>query len=149
MSLESFGKNFNKIGQYIWDNFIVDLHPAFQNEDVFDDLLDLIYEKADKIETYKELFYSFLNSFPLHINKDNIFRSLMYHLLYERSKVTRGFKRDTFYLEFSRVFFICEVVERCKIKLEKNASAKEVEKYDDIVYSATIFFVSKLIEKPM
>ena len=149
ISKESFNGYFNRVGQYIWEGSIVGLHPLFQHEDVFDDLIDLIYEKTDKISSYQVLFYKFLNSFPLYINEDNIEHSQMFYLLSERSKVTRGFKKDTFYLEFSRVYFICEVIEKYKVKLQKLSSVKEVEKLDEIVFKATIYLLSKLIVNPM
>lgn len=149
VTIESIGSNFNKMGKYIWENFIVDLHPLFRKEDVFDGLIDLIYEKTNKISSYQVLFYEFLNSFPLYINEENIEHSQMFYLLSKRSKVTRGFKKETFYLEFSRIYFICEVIEKYKIKLQKLSSVEDVEKLDEIVFAATMYFLSKLIENPM
>ena len=149
ISKESFNNYFNRMGQCIWERFIVGLHPSFQEEDVFDDLMDFIYQKIDKISSYREFFFDFLNGYPLYLNEKDLMRSLMFHLLEKRSKVTRGFSKDTFYLEFSRVYFICEVIEKYKVKWQSLDSVEEVEKMDEIVFTATIFFLSKLIENPM
>ncbi len=149
ISKESFNNYFNRIGQCIWERFIVGLHPSFQEEDVFDDLMDFIYQKIDKISSYRELFFNFLSGYPLYLNEKKIIRSLMFHLLENRSKVTRGFSKDTFYLEFSRVYFICEVIEKYKVNRQSLDSVKEVGKMDEIVFKATIFLLSKLVENPM
>ena len=149
LSIESFSDNFNRIGQCIWDRFIVGLHPLFQEDDVFDDFIDLIYDKKNKISSYREFYYDFLNSFPLYLNEKHIFHSQMFDLLSKRSKVTRGFKKDTFYLEFSRVYFICEVIEKYDVRLKKLNSVKDVEKMDEIVFKATVYLLSKLLESPM
>ena len=60
-----------------------------------------------------------------------------------------GFKKETFYLEFSRVFFICDVIEKYKIEVKSLYSTKEADKMDEIVFAATMYFLSKLIENPM
>ena len=73
----------------------------------------------------------------------------MFYLLSERSKATRGFKNDAFYLEFSRVYFICEVIEKYKVKLQRLNSVEEVEKLDEIVFKATIYLLSILAQDPM
>jgi hypothetical protein len=149
ISKEAFNTYFNRIGQCVWDRFIVPLHPSFQEEDVFDDLLGMIYEKAEKIVLYQELFYEALDAPPLHINKRNLSSSLMFHLISNRSKVVRGFKRETFHLEFSRVFFICEIIDRYNVKTKSIYSTEEVEKLDEIVFKATMLFLSELSESPM
>ncbi|GAB6906261.1 hypothetical protein JCM12296A_20960 [Desulfosarcina cetonica] len=113
---QAISRNFDKIGQYIWDSFIVDLHPSFKEEDVFDDLLDLIYEKITAISSYIE-FYNSLNDFPLYVNSENITGSMFFYLLSSRSKAIRGYKKDKFYLEFSRAFFICAAIDTNKTKL--------------------------------
>ena len=149
ISKESFNNYFNRMGLYIWEKSIIDLHPAFREENVFGDLIDLIYGKIDKITSYPELYYDFLSGFPLYINEDNIIRSMMFYLLSNRSKVTKGFNKDTFNLEFSRVFFICEVIGKFKIKIRSIYSTEEVDKLDEIVFAAMMFFMSKLLETPM
>ena len=114
----SFNKYFEKIGNHLWRTFVDPKSALFQKrETAFEELLDLIYEKIDKISNSSELF-DFLVGTPLKINKDNISRSLMFHLLSQRSKVTRGFITDRFYLEFIRVFFICRVILTIKLQLK-------------------------------
>jgi len=56
------------MGKYIWERSIAGLHSLFQ-EEVFDDLIDLIYGKINKISSYQELFYDFLNGYPLILRK--------------------------------------------------------------------------------
>lgn len=149
ISKESLNNYFNKMGQYIWERSIVDLHPSFKEKDVFNDLIDLIYGKIDKINSYRNLFYEFLSGFPLFINENNIIRSFMFFLLSNRSKVTRGFSNDTFYLEFSRVYFICEVIKKFKIKKRSIYIMEEADKLDEIAFTSMVYFVSKLLEDPM
>lgn len=115
LSKQGIGRYFHKLGQYIWDNFIVDLHPALREEDVFDELLDLIYGRIHIISSYRELYDSF-NNFPLYTNADKIMNSLFFYLLSTRSRGIRGFKREKFYLEFSRVYFICKTIEETQTK---------------------------------
>ena len=83
LSHQAFGRYFEKISQYIWDNFIIEPHPLFLEEDVFDDLLEMLYGKSEKISSYKGLYNS-LDEFPLYINADNIAGSLMFYLLQKR-----------------------------------------------------------------
>ena len=149
ISKESFNSYFNRMGQYIWERSIVDLHPLFKEKHVFNDLLDLIYEKTDRISAYRDLFFGFLSGFPLYLTEENIIRSLMFHLLANRSKVTRGFSDETFNLEFSRVYFICEVIKKYKIEIRSIYSTEEVDKLDEIVFAATMYFLSQLIKCPM
>lgn len=149
ISKESFNSNFNRMGKYIWDRFIINLHPLFREEDVFDELIYLIHNKTNEIASYHELFYGFLSGFPLYLTEDKIFQSRLFHLLSRRSKVTRGFKKETFYLESARVYFICEVIKKYKIKLRLVKSTEEVDKMDQVVFEATMYFLSKLLEDPM
>lgn len=125
------------------------LHPSFREGDVFDDLLDLIYGKTDKISAYRDLFFGFLSGFPLYLTEEKILRSLMFHLLSNRSKVTRGLSDGTFNLEFSRVYFICEVIKKYKIEIRSIYSSEEVGKLDEIVFAATMYFLSQLIKHPI
>jgi arsenate reductase-like glutaredoxin family protein len=107
----SFNKYFEKIGNHLWRAFVNSKSELFQKrETAFDELLELIYEKIDKISNSPELF-EFLGKSALNINRDNIARSLMFYLLSQRSQVMRGFIRERFYLEFIRIYFICRVVE--------------------------------------
>ncbi len=91
ITIKSFNSNFSRIGQCIWERFIVGLHSSFQEEDVFDDLIDLIYGKTEQISSHQDLYFNFLGNYPLFLTEENIFRSMMFHLLSKRSKVTRGF----------------------------------------------------------
>lgn len=149
ITIKSFNSNFSRIGQCIWEREIVDLHPSFQEKDVFDDLIDLIYGKTEQISSYQDLYFNFLSNYPLYLTEENIFRSRMFHLLSKRSKVTRGFKKEAFYLEFSRVYFLCEIIEKTNIKLRSLDSIKDEYKLREIVFPATVYFLAELVENPM
>lgn len=84
-------------------------------ENVLDELLDLINGKTGEIDTsipsdnsYSDDDLRRIKMFKMVTlsSKDKISRTLMFHLLSQRSKKVRGFKKDSFYLEFSRIFFI-------------------------------------------
>lgn len=59
------------------------------------------------------------------IPKKNLKSSLLFYLLWKRSKIVKGFKRDKFYLEVSRGLYICSVIELNKISLQSIYSARE------------------------
>ena len=149
LTKETISTYFNRISQYIWEKGIVNKHPAFKEEDVFDDLLDLIYEKTEKISSYKELYFNVLNKFPLYLNENNITGSLMFYLLSKRSKTIRGFKKETFYLEFSRVYFICAVIEANNIEIKSIYSTEETGKLHEILEDAKSVLLTNLEKTPM
>lgn len=126
---QAIGSNFDKISQYIWDTKIVNSNPLFQEEDVFDDLLDLIYEKKEEDDVsskYLELYIG-LGNLSYNPNKDIFISSLMFHLLSSRSKAIKGFNDKKFYLEFSRIVFICLTIDALKIKLPSIYAAHPLE----------------------
>jgi hypothetical protein len=51
----------------------------------------------------------------------------MFYLLSSRSKAIKGFKKNKFYLEFSRIFFICAVIDANEIKLPSIYAANRLE----------------------
>ena len=114
---QAIGRNFDRISQYIWYNCIVDDYPLLKEKTVFDELLDLIYGKIDEASSpYKEI-YNDLGDIPTNPNEDKLTNSLIFYLLSSRSKAIKGFNRDKFYLEFSRMFFICLVIHVNKIEI--------------------------------
>ncbi len=145
---QAIGRYYEKISQYIWERFIVCHNPIFEKEDAFDELIDLVYEKTNKISNYDELYHSF-NDFPFYIKKDKITRSLMFHLLSSRSKIIRGFKREVFYLEFSRVFFMCAVIETLNIEFQSIYSVNELKKSYEITWACVRMLKSFLMERPL
>ena len=148
LSHQAFGRYFEKISQYIWDRFVVDLHPSFLEEDVFDDLLGMLYGNIDKISSYKELYNS-LDDFPLYINADNIAGSLMFYLLQKRSKVIRGFKKEKFYLEFSRVYFLCSAIKKMQLPLKSIYAATDRDKIAKICWASSRYLLNFLKKNPM
>ena len=134
ISLPTIAHYFEKIGEYIWDRFVSHKHPALQEEDVFDELVELIYGRIDEISAYRD-FYNSLEDTDLNINADNITGSLMFLLLSKRAQRIKGFKnKEKFYLEFSRAYFICVMIEVDGI-------------YFESIYDApkTLFQMAKLI----
>ena len=118
ITLHSFNRYFEKIGDHLWRCFVDPKSMLFQKkEEAFEELLDLVYEKTEQISNSLELF-GFLDKSPLDINKGNIISSLMFYLLSERSKIVRGFIKDKFYLEFIRVYFVCRVIKTTKVGLK-------------------------------
>lgn len=117
ITLRSFNKYFERIGDHLW-NAYVDSRSALFNkrETAFDELLDLIYEKTDKISGSAELFSFIGNS--LEVNRENIQKTLMFYLLSQRSKIIRGFIKEKFYLEFIRIYYICRITESIKLELK-------------------------------
>lgn len=114
----SFNNYFERIGNHLWSAFVDPKSDFAQHQETaFDELLDLIYEKTDKVSDSIELF-SFFGSSPLNIKQSNIASSLLFYLLYQRSKVVRGFAKEKFYLEFIRIFFICTVIEKIQVDLK-------------------------------
>lgn len=144
----SFNDVFNEISQYIWDNLVLELSSGFEREDIFDDLLRLIYGKIDSISHHRA-FYDLLDKFPLYVNADNINNSLMFYLLSKRSKRLRGFKSDKFYLEFSRVFFICAVIGFKEMKLSSIYSIKDIDIMMKINEHAFFILMQYFRKKPL
>lgn len=116
LSLQAISYYFKKMGQCIWERFVLEWNPEFENLDVFNDLLSLIYEEKEAVSSHYKEFYNSLNKSPLFINAHKIKRSIVFYLLSSRSKVIKGFKKDSFYLEFSRIFFLCLTMSNEDIK---------------------------------
>lgn len=106
LSYQALSINFSKIGQYLWDNIVVKENPQLKDKKVLDEFFDLLYGKIDEISTHRNV-YNTLDKFPLFLNAENITGSLMFYLLSSRSTDAKGFKKDAFYIEFSRVYYIC------------------------------------------
>lgn len=150
ITLHSFNKYFEKIGDHLWRCFVDPKSELFQKrEAAFEELLDLIYEKTDKIYNSSELF-DFIGSSPLGLNKENIIGSLMFYLLSERSKVVRGFIKEKFYLEFIRMYFVCRVIKTTKVGLKSIYSIvwpplSYTENYPDDVEIVRIQAAAKVV----
>lgn len=148
LSKKSINSYFNKMSQYIWDRFVVGLHPMYQEKGVFDDLLGMIYERKNSISS-RELTSEIFKHFPFFIIDNRVASSLMFYLLSRRSKVVRGFARSTFHLEFSRVFFVCVCVELTDVELRSIYSVDEEDIAYDLVYKLRNALLKFLEEKPM
>lgn len=139
---------FKRIGQYIWDNFVVIDNPVLAEPFVLDELLDLIHGKIDSITIHKEAYDS-LYKYPLYINTDNLIRSLLFYLLSQRSKNTRGLNKKTFYLEFSRVYFIYVATKESRKELPSIYSSLEFMWRDLLRLDAMGHLEKALIKKPL
>ena len=146
---QRIGRLFNKLSQYIWDNYVITQDPSFQKEDFFDGLLNLIYNKEQELSTPYKLPYAALGHIGLSIKQGDIRTSLMFDLLSKRSKVVRGFKKDKFYLEFSRVLFICIVIRQKKIKYKSLDSVKDDLVLVEILTASTAFLLNFLEKNPL
>jgi len=109
LSKQTMGKYFSKFGQHIWDNFFLTDCPELDGKsDIFDDLLDLIYGKIDELPNTQNILHQQIDLLLSYFeDNSNFTSSLMFHLLRNRSKVIKGYKKDTFYLELSRVTWVC------------------------------------------
>ena len=58
LSCQAIGAIFNKIGRYIWDNFVVIQNPVLEDAGVLDELLELVYGNIDSITIHKEAYDS-------------------------------------------------------------------------------------------
>ena len=137
LSKQTMGKYFSKFGQHIWDNFFLTDCPDLDGKnDIFDDLLDLIYGKIDELPNTQNILHQRIDLLLSYFgDNSNFTSSLMFHLLCNRSKVIKGYKKDTFYLEFSRVIWVCFAIKTMKVHMGIDYSSiysvtdKEFEEY--------------------
>jgi hypothetical protein len=73
----------------------------------------------------------------------------MFYLLSRRSKVIRGFKEGKFYLEFSRVFFICAVIDMENIELPTIYSINDINIQIDLNTKAFFTLMQLFEENPL
>jgi len=132
ISRQTVSKYFNKISQFIWDVMIVGTDPLYENKDRLDELLQYMYGERDEIPSRYDVAYKFLQSTPAKAKTPNIQvqRTLMYYLLEKRSKVLKGFPKGKFYLEFSRVFYVCTMVEALGVDVKNHESFFKKETKD-------------------
>lgn len=155
LTRQSIGRYFERISQYIWDICIADRFQPFLEKNAFDDLLGLIYGKKQKLSSHRKLYEAF-EFLDMNGNADNITNTFFFFLLSERSKAIRGFKKDKFYLEFSRVFFICLAIYTSDFKFQSIYSATElcfltteIENYSEIAAISTAGLLNFMKERPM
>ena len=148
---QSMSKYFDKIGQLIWDNFIMPTDPLYKSDDVLDELLDFVYGKINKVSHRHNIAYKFLEDSPRNIKDPNtpVQRTLMFHLLLERTKVIRGYPENQFYLEFSRAFFICSSLEASGINVKSNYEFYEYLKSKKANNVCTYILLQILEEFPL
>jgi len=149
LTRQKISNYFNKISQYLWENHIGCLNPSFHEEDFFDYLLDMIYEKELKTSyPYKEIYDGLCHSI-LCSRDGEITSSLMFYWLFNRSKVVRGYKKDKFYLEFSRAFFVCIIIMLNKINFSSIYSTKQDLKLYEILTASTAMLLVMLERKTL
>lgn len=121
------GRYYKKLGDYIWNNFVVKGCAGYENEGIFDDLISLIYG-GDYTDSFEECeLYKCLQKGPFYINKKKpLINSLLFYLLLNRTRMAKGIKKEHFYLEFSRIYFICAISKDTKVNLSS-------------IYTATTF----------
>jgi len=59
----------------------------------------------------------------------------MYYLLEKRSKMLLGFPKGKFYLEFSRAFYVCTMVQGLGIDVKNHESFFEKETQDKMEFN--------------
>jgi len=148
LSRQSMSKYFDRIGQYIWDNMILPTDPLYQDITVLDELLDFVYGKIDEVSEKHNIAYKYLDDLPVNAKDFDIpvQRTLMFHLLLKRSKALKGFPKNQFYLEFSRIFFICAVVEAKGMDMKSNDNFFEyltVKGIDRLAYTVMIMILKQ------
>lgn len=106
----------------IWDNMIIPTDPSLRNGEEIEKLRLFLYERTEKTNVNEGVIAKYFQdiSTEAYDHAEPFMRSLMYHLLLTRSKKARGFSKKTFYLEFSRVFFICAVAKGKSMKFVNN-----------------------------
>lgn len=111
----------------------------------------MIYGKTDKVSFRYDIVRRFLETIPLTVKETEIpvQRTLLFHLLLGRSKATMGFPRERFYLEFSRVFFVCAVLEAKGMDLSRNQNFFEYGTSKDISALTWNVLLDILEENPL
>ena len=145
---QTLSRYFDMISQYIWDNMILPTSPEYQDKNSLNPLLDFVYGNVDCVPKKYNVIYKYLDDLPVKSNDPDlpVQRTLMFHLLLKRSKALRGFPKEQFYLEFSRIFFMCAVVEAKGMDMSRNDNfhdyftKKEIHK---VAYSALIKILRK------
>jgi len=113
---------------------IVGTDPIYKGKNVLDELLQYMYGEIDEISSRYNVAYKFLESTPVKVMTPNIRaqRTLMYFLLERRSKMLKGFPKGKFYLEFSRVFYVCMMVQGLGVNVKIHDSFFKKETKDKI-----------------
>lgn len=139
---------FKRLSQYLWDKFVENLSPEHLKEDAFDDILNLLHGKIDQLPDDK-IFNMLLIVLSPKEDKKNVAKSIMYHLLSNRSKAIKGFKKETFHLEYIRAYFICSVIKTSNIQLNSLYSVEDEEKFHEILERSTSQLLTMLENNPM
>ena len=145
---QTLSRYFDMIGQYIWDNMIVPTDPEYEDKHALDPLLDFIYAKIDCLPEKYSIIYRYMDDLPVKPKHPDlpVQRTLMFHLLLQRSKTLRGFSKKQFYLEFSRIFFMCVVVEMKGLDMSRNDNFHEYftkKQIDQLAYTVLIQVLRK------
>ena len=142
---------FDKIGQYIWDNMILPTDDLYQDETALDDLLDFIYGNLDEISSRHNIAYKYLDDLSVDVKDHDIplQRTLMFHLLLKRSKALKGFPRKQFHLEFSRIFFVCAVLDARGMAIKSNDNFHEYNAGKEIDHVAWNVLIKMLKANPL
>lgn len=148
---QTMSRYFDMIGQYIWDNMILPTDPLYADEDALDPLLEFVYGNVDEVPEKYNVIYKYLDDLPVN-SKDldlPVQRTLMFHLLLQRSKALRGYSRKHFYLEFSRIFFMCTVVEAKGMDMSRNDNFFEYNTMKAIQRLAYTVMIQMLRKNPL
>ena len=145
---QTLSKYFDMIGQYIWDNMIVPTHSKYKEKNVLDPLMDFVYGKIEHLPQEYNILYKYMDDMPAKSEDPDlpVQRTLMFHLLLQRSKTLRGFQKRQFYLEFSRIFFMCLVVEMKGMDMSRNDNFHEYftkKSIDRLSYTVLIQILRK------
>ncbi len=148
---QTLSRYFDMIGQYIWDNMIVPTDPEYEDKHALDPLLDFVYGKIERLPRNYNLLYRYMDDFPVKAKHPDlpVQRTLMFHLLLQRSKTLRGFSKKQFYLEFSRIFFMCFVVEQKGLDMSRNDNFHEYFMTKKINQVAYTWMIRILREHPL
>lgn len=148
---QTMSKYFDMISQYIWDNMILPISPEYRNKKVLNPLLDFVYGNVDCVPEKYNVIYKYLDDLPVKSKDPDlpVQRTLMFHLLLKRSKELRGFPKKQFYLEFSRVFFMCSVVEAKGMDMSRNDNFHEYFTKREIHQLAYSVMIQMLRKNPL
>lgn len=113
VSRQTISIYFDLIGQFIWDEMIIPTDPHYADKAVLEDLRDCVHGKRDSVPFLYNVVPDFLKAIPLDPGPETtpFHKTLVFHLLYRRSKVTRGFTPEQFRMEVARAFFVCACAE--------------------------------------
>ncbi len=112
LSEQTLYRYFGLFSAYIWENFIIPNEPTFNDGKVFVELKEVIEGKRNSLSKSYRDTYEYLKLPPFYLNDgEPVERALPFHYLKQRSRACRGISEKTFPYEFSRIYFICLVVE--------------------------------------